>query len=62
MQDSVRDAFMVALKELGYSMNTTDVGELEEAKKAKVEAENKAEEAEKRVEELEKQLKRERAR
>lgn len=33
MQDSVRDAFMVALKELGYSMNTTDVGELEEAKK-----------------------------
>lgn len=33
MQDSVRDAFMVALKELGYSMNTTDAGELEEAKK-----------------------------
>ena len=24
MQDSVRDAFMVALKVLGYSMNTTD--------------------------------------
>ena len=33
MQDSVRDAFMVALKVLGYSMNTTDKGELEEAKK-----------------------------
>ena len=33
MQDSVRDAFMVALKALGYSMNTTDKGELEEAKK-----------------------------
>lgn len=33
MQDSVRDAFMVALRELGYSMNTTDAGELEEAKK-----------------------------
>ena len=33
MQDSVRDAFMVALKELGYSMNTTDEAELQEAKK-----------------------------
>lgn len=32
MQDSVRDAFMVALKELGYSMNTTDVTQLQEAK------------------------------
>jgi len=32
MQDSVRDAFMVALKGLGYSMNTTDEGELQEAK------------------------------
>ncbi len=32
MQDSVRDAFMVALKSLGYSMNTTDEGELKEAR------------------------------
>lgn len=32
MQDSVRDAFMVALKSLGYSMNTTNEAELEEAK------------------------------
>lgn len=32
MQDSVRDAFMVALKKLGYSMNSTDPEELEEAK------------------------------
>lgn len=32
MQDSVRDAFMVALKRLGYSMNTTDIAQLEEAK------------------------------
>lgn len=32
MQDSVRDAFMVALKAKGYSMNTTDEGELQEAK------------------------------
>lgn len=32
MQDSVRDAFMVALKALGYSMNTSDTKELEEAK------------------------------
>lgn len=32
MQDSVRDSFMVALKSLGYSMNTTDNGEIEEAK------------------------------
>ncbi|MDO4325808.1 MAG: extracellular solute-binding protein [bacterium] len=32
MQDSVRDAFMVALKSLGYSMNTSDVEELREAK------------------------------
>lgn len=31
MQDSVRDAFMVALKRLGYSCNTTDEGQLEEA-------------------------------
>ena len=33
MQDSVRDAFMCALKPLGYSLNSTDPGELEEAKK-----------------------------
>lgn len=32
MQDSVRDAFMVALKSLGYSMNTTNEAEIEEAK------------------------------
>lgn len=32
MQDSVRDAFMTTLKALGYSMNTTDERELEEAK------------------------------
>ena len=32
MQDSVRDAFMVALKSLGYSMNTENVAELQEAK------------------------------
>ena len=34
MQDSVRDAFMVALKKLGYSMNASDPKELEEAKQA----------------------------
>lgn len=32
MQDSVRDAFMVALKLNGYSMNSTDASELETAK------------------------------
>ncbi|MDW2799792.1 ABC transporter substrate-binding protein [Clostridium boliviensis] len=32
MQDSVRDAFMVALKSLGYSMNTTNEQEINEAK------------------------------
>lgn len=32
MQDSVRDAFMIALKKLGYSMNTKDEKELQEAK------------------------------
>lgn len=32
MQDSVRDAFMVSLKSLGYSMNTENVEELQEAK------------------------------
>ncbi|MBR2560759.1 MAG: extracellular solute-binding protein, partial [Eubacterium sp.] len=31
MQDSVRDAFMVALRRLGYSLNTTDPAQLEEA-------------------------------
>lgn len=31
MQDSVRDAFMVALKLLGYSCNSTDENELQEA-------------------------------
>ena len=34
MQDSVRDAFMVAQKKLGYSSNTTDEAQLEEAKQA----------------------------
>lgn len=37
MQDSVRDAFMVALKKLGYSMNSTDKKELERAKEALIE-------------------------
>lgn len=37
MQDSVRDAFMVALKDLGYSMNTTEVTELQEAKQRLIE-------------------------
>ena len=32
MQDSVRDAFVVALKYKGYSLNSTDLDELEEAK------------------------------
>ena len=32
MQDSVRDAFMVALKSLGYSMNTVDETELSQAR------------------------------
>lgn len=32
MQDSVRDAFMVALKDLGYSMNTENPKELAEAR------------------------------
>lgn len=31
MQDSIRDAFMVALERRGYSVNTTDPSELEEA-------------------------------
>ena len=34
MQDSVRDLFMVALKLKGYSMNTLDESELQEAKDA----------------------------
>lgn len=37
MQDSVRDAFMVALKWNGYSMNSTDAAELEAAKNALIE-------------------------
>lgn len=37
MQDSVRDAFMVALKLNGYSMNTLDENELEIAKNALIE-------------------------
>ena len=37
MQDSVRDAFMVALKLNGYSMNTLDESELEKAKNALIE-------------------------
>ena len=32
MQDSVRDAFAVALKYIGASLNSTDLNELEEAK------------------------------
>ena len=31
MQDSMRDSFMVALKALGYSLNTTDENEIREA-------------------------------
>ena len=37
MQDSVRDAFAVALKYLGYSMNSTDLDELEAAKNLLIE-------------------------
>lgn len=37
MQDSVRDAFMVALKKNGNSMNTTDEAELNAAKDALIE-------------------------
>lgn len=37
MQDSVRDAFMVALKLNGYSMNTLDEAELETAKNTLIE-------------------------
>lgn len=33
MQDSVRDAFMVSLKSLGYSANSTDINQLQEAKR-----------------------------
>ena len=31
MYDSERDSFMIALKALGYSMNTTNEDEIEEA-------------------------------
>lgn len=37
MQDSVRDAFCVALKSLGYSINSTSPKELEEAKNLLIE-------------------------
>lgn len=37
MQDSVRDAFMVALKLNGYSMNTLDEAELQSAKNSLIE-------------------------
>lgn len=37
MQDSVRDAFMVAQKKLGQSLNSTDDAELEEAKNLLIE-------------------------
>ena len=37
MQDSVRDTFGVTLKYLGYSLNSTDLDELEEAKKLLIE-------------------------
>ena len=37
MQDSVRDAFMVALRLKGYSMNTLDQAQLEEARDALIE-------------------------
>ncbi len=37
MQDSVRDLFGVALKRLGYSLNSTDEQELQEAKQSLIE-------------------------
>ena len=37
MQDSVRDAFAVALKYLGYSLNSTDLDELEAARNLLIE-------------------------
>ena len=37
MQDSVRDAFAVALKYIGYSLNSTDLDELEAAKNLLIE-------------------------
>jgi spermidine/putrescine transport system substrate-binding protein len=37
MYDSLRDTIGVALKRLGYSLNTTDAGELEEAKRSLIE-------------------------
>ena len=41
MQKSVRDAFGVTLKYLGYSLNTTDEAELEEAKNKLIEQRDK---------------------
>lgn len=43
MYDSERDSFMVALKALGYSMNTHDESELEEAYKWLLDLDNKVE-------------------
>lgn len=40
MQKSVRDAFGITLKYLGYSLNSADEGELEEAKKKLIEQKN----------------------
>lgn len=37
MQDSVRDSFGITLKSLGYSLNSTDLDELEEAKEKLIE-------------------------
>jgi len=37
MQDSIRDSYMVALKKLGYSENTTDENEIKEATDALIE-------------------------
>ena len=37
MQDSVRDAFGITLKYLGYSLNSTDLDELTEAKNKLIE-------------------------
>ena len=33
MQNSIRDAFMIALKQKGYSLNTSDPEELAQAKR-----------------------------
>ena len=40
MQDSVRDAFGVALKYLGYSLNSIDLDELTEAKNLLIDKNN----------------------